>query len=219
MKYYPVFLDVKARPCLVVGGGPVGARKAETLDKCGADVRVISRKFCRAFDDLKHTRIRLKEKPYETSDVTGMFLVFAATDNSALNKRIKSDTAKSHILCNVADSSEPGDFILPSAMNRGDLIIAVSTCGTSPAVAKKIRQELARQFGPEYTGLLELMGAVRKKLLAAGHAPDVHRKSFHALIEKGMLEHVEAGNVNQINTILADVLGKAYRYEDLVPKE
>ena len=88
MKYYPIFLDIKAKDCLVVGGGPVGARKAITLEKCGANVKVISDRFSPEFDELKTSAICLEKKEYEKEDVKGMFLVFAATNNADLNQQI-----------------------------------------------------------------------------------------------------------------------------------
>ncbi|MBU8909677.1 MAG: bifunctional precorrin-2 dehydrogenase/sirohydrochlorin ferrochelatase [Desulfobacterales bacterium] len=216
MKYYPVFLDLKAKDCLVVGGGNVGARKAATLEKCGAKVKVISDRFSPGFDDLKKTSICIEKKKYEKKDVNGMFLVFAATNNADLNQQIKDDASMLDILCNVADAPDNSDFLLPSIVDRGDLVLAVSTSGSSPAMAKRIRQDLENQFGSEYARLLLLMGNVRKKLLSSGHAPDEHKEIFHTLIEKGILEMIKANDEININAVLCDVLGKQYSYQDLV---
>ncbi|MBW2655554.1 MAG: bifunctional precorrin-2 dehydrogenase/sirohydrochlorin ferrochelatase [Deltaproteobacteria bacterium] len=215
MKYYPIFLDLKDKNCLVVGGGPVGARKAETLVKCGAKVTMISEYFSSVCDDVKKISICI-EKKYEKKDVDGMFLVFAATHNADLNQQIKEDASRLNILCNVADASDSSDFLLPSIVNRGDLILAISTSGSSPAMAKRIRQDLDHQFGPEYAQWLRLMGNIRKKLLSSGHAPDDHKKIFHTLIEKGTLELMKANDEIKMNAVLGDVLGKEYTYEDLV---
>ncbi len=194
----------------------MGARKAAKLKKCGARVTVISERFDDLFTPLEGNAVCLEKKSYEKSDIEGVSLVFAATNNARLNQQIKSDAKAANILCNIADGPDQSDFILPSTVDKGDLILAISTCGTSPAMAKKIRQELDEQYGCEYADLLKLMGAVRKKLLATGHAPNAHRKSFHALIDNHILEWIEAGDTNQINMILKDVLGDGYRYEDLV---
>lgn len=215
MKYYPVFLDVKGKNCLVVGGGTVGARKVATLEKCGATVTMISDCFSPACDDVKKTSICI-EKKYERKDVNGMFLVFAATHDADVNQQIKADASRLNILCNVADAPDNSDFLLPSIVDRGDLILAISTSGSSPAMAKKIRQDLESRFGPEYAQLLVLMGTIRKKLLSSGHAPDKHKEILHTLIEKGMLELIEANDEIKINAVLCDVLGKEYTYEDLV---
>lgn len=216
MKYYPVFLELKAKDCLVVGGGNVGARKAATLEKCGAKVKVISDRFSPWFDDLKQTTICIEKKEYEKKDLNGIFLVFAATNNPDLNKQIKDDASMLNILCNVADAPDKSDFLLPSIVDRGDLIVAVSTSGSSPAMAKRIRQDLENQFGPEYAQLLLLMRNIRKKLLLAGHAPDEHKEVFHTIIDKGVLELIKANDEININAVLCDVLGNQYSYQDLV---
>jgi precorrin-2 dehydrogenase/sirohydrochlorin ferrochelatase len=216
MKYYPVFLDVKDKRCLVVGGGAVGARKAATLEKCGARVVVVSERFSERFDDLETKNIRLENRKYDRDDVADMFLVFAATDDAGLNARIKKDAAALNILCNVADAPDESEFILPSIVERGDLLVAVSTCGSSPAMAKKIRQELDAQFGEEYAQLLQLMGNMRRKLLSQGHDPQGHKKIFHSLIDKGILDLIKTGDEKNINVILNDIPGEGYTYRDLV---
>ncbi len=216
MKFYPIFLDINGRNCLVIGGGPVGARKAATLEKCGAKVSVISEEFSSAFEKMELTSVTLHKKRYEKQDLKGMFLVLAATNSPALNRRIKKDASQFNILCNVADAMDHSDFILPSIVNRGDLVFAVSTSGTSPAMAKKIRKDLEQQFGKEYSKMLQLMGAIRKELLSLGHAPDDHKHIFHSLIEKGLLKLIEADDTNKIDSILKQVLGKEYAYENFV---
>nr|NJM01888.1 bifunctional precorrin-2 dehydrogenase/sirohydrochlorin ferrochelatase [Desulfobacula sp.] len=163
MRYYPVFLDMKNKNCLVVGGGPVGIRKALTLEKCGARVKVVSERFAKKKDGLKETSIVLVEKRYEKKDIKGMFFVFAATDNAELNQEIKKDASASHILCNVADAPDDSDFLVPATLEREELIIAVSTSGTSPAVAKKIRRDLEGFLDQGYARLLCLTANIRKK--------------------------------------------------------
>ena len=216
MKYYPVFMDINNRPCLVVGGGAVGVRKAKRLKKCGARVTVVSKQVDDACRSLTDQGICVDKKKYTAADIKGMFMVFAATDNAELNRRVKSDANAAGILCNVADAAEHSDFILPSTVRQGNLTLAISTGGASPAMAKKIRQALSDQFGPEYARMIELMGAVREKLLASGHAPDDHKKDFHALIEKGMLNGIKNGDIAMVNRILHDVLGSGYQYETLI---
>ncbi|MCP4669668.1 MAG: bifunctional precorrin-2 dehydrogenase/sirohydrochlorin ferrochelatase [Desulfobacula sp.] len=219
MKYYPVFMDIKDKNCLVVGGGSVGMRKAVTLEKCNAKVKVISRQFADGFDNLETVCIEFKKKDYEKKDLNGMFFVFAATDNSDLNQRIKNDAAKLNILCNIADSPDKSDFILPSIVQRGNLILAVSTCGSSPAMAKKIRQELEHSFGHEYVQFLTLMENIRKERLISGHASHDNREVFHTIIDKGILELIKEKDEKKIDSILRDVLGEKYSYKNLVSKD
>ncbi|MFH2093064.1 MAG: bifunctional precorrin-2 dehydrogenase/sirohydrochlorin ferrochelatase [Pseudomonadota bacterium] len=215
MKYYPILLDIEGKNCLVVGAGPVGERKAKALERSGARVLVISREFPGAVDAWQTGSICCRQKAYEARDLLGMFLVFAATNDAQLNLKIRQDAAKSNILCNVADAADSSDFILPSVVHRGDLILAVSTSGASPALARKIRQDLEQRIGPEYEMILRVMGNIRKKLLALGHAPDEHKQIFYTLIEAGLLEMIKAEDESAINLILHDLLGTDYNYQDL----
>ena len=207
---------MKNKKCLVVGGGPVGIRKALTLEKCGAHVKVISERFLQGTDGIKGTSILLTEKKYEKKDIRGMFLVLAATNNADLNQEIKKDAAEANILCNVADAPDGSDFLVPSTVDRGDLIVAVSTSGASPAMAKKIRQDLEGFFDPAYAQVLRLMANIRKKLLSAGHAPDEHRQAFSSLIDRGILDLIRTGDAITINLILHEIFGKGYAYQELV---
>jgi precorrin-2 dehydrogenase/sirohydrochlorin ferrochelatase len=145
--------------------------------------------------------------------------VFAATDNRALNQQIRQDATARSVLCNVADAPDRSDFILPSVVDRGDLVCAVSTAGASPALAKKIRKDLEQMLGPEYTDFLVLMKNIRKKLLEAGHDPDGHKKIFKALVEKTIPALIAADDRTRINQVLLELLGPGYEYERLVPQE
>ncbi|OQY51962.1 MAG: siroheme synthase [Desulfobacteraceae bacterium 4572_89] len=219
MKYYPIFLDVKDRVCLVVGGGEVGARKALGLERAGARVRVVSREFSHGLEAGVNKRIQLQCRAYEKSDLDNIFLVFAATNNAKLNQMIKKDAEKENILCNIADAPGQSDFILPSIVERGDLVCAVSTSGSSPALAKKIRKDLESMFGPEYSVLLTLMGNIRKKLLEQGHDPSGHKKIFKILIEKNLPALIAAGDETSLDSILIELLGRGYSYNRLVSQE
>ena len=217
MKYYPIFLDVQDRDCLVVGGGAVGTRKAMGLYRSGARVRVISREFSPKLEAI--SGISRVCKPYEPSDLDPAFLVFAATDNRGLNQQIREDAKAGGILCNVADAPDRSDFILPSVVERGDLVCAVSTGGASPALAKKIRQDLEQMFGAEYGDFLVLMAHIRKKLLEEGHDPTAHKKIFKALVERDIPALIAVNDRTRIDSVLVELLGAGYEYEHLVPQE
>ncbi|MFO7708186.1 MAG: bifunctional precorrin-2 dehydrogenase/sirohydrochlorin ferrochelatase [Desulfobacterales bacterium] len=217
MRYYPVQLDIRGRACLVVGGGAVGTRKVNALVGCGARVTVVSPE---ASDTLAKMaaqgRIVLRGRDYVSEDLEGMFLVIGATDDEALNRRIHADAEAHRVLCNIADRPESCNFILPSILKRGDLLITVSTSGKSPAFAKKLRHRLEVQFGEEYGTFLELMGAIRERLLARQHAPEAHKHLFEALIESNLLELISTGRRAEINALLERVLGQGFRVEELV---
>ncbi|MBU4259266.1 MAG: bifunctional precorrin-2 dehydrogenase/sirohydrochlorin ferrochelatase [Proteobacteria bacterium] len=217
MRYYPVSLDMQNRKCLVVGGGSVGARKVMTLLECGAIVTVVSPDVTGKLLDLAEKKmIELKKRPYEPSDIDGIFLVIGATDNEELNWQINKDAERQNKLCNIADRPEACNFILPSIVNRGNLVIAISTSGKSPAFAKKMRQDLEKQFGEEYDEFLELMGAIRKKALSEKHEPEAHKNLFEQLINRGLVDMIRNHDEERINSLLLEIFGEGYRFEELM---
>lgn len=216
MRYYPISLDVQNRHCLVVGGGSVGARKISTLLDCGASVTVVSPRISAKLNELaKKTTLIIKKKPFQFSDLKDKFLVIGATDNQELNQQIHAEAERLGILCNIADRPEACNFILPSIVKKGDLVIAISTSGSSPAFAKKLRKDFEKQFGNEYAVFLELMGAIRKKLLAKDHKPEVHKPLFEQLINKGLVEMIKDSRNKDINLLLHEILGEGYIFEEL----
>ncbi len=218
MRYYPINLDIQNKNCLVVGGGGVGTRKVDNLIKCGAKVTIISPEISNKLQDLSKTEpLTLKFRPYRSADLEGMFLVIGATDNEALNQQISRDAEARNTLCNIADRPEVCNFILPAVVRRDDLLITVSTSGKSPALSKKLRIKLERQFGQEYGDLLKLMGAIRKKLLRQAHEPEAHKPLFEQLIDSGLLDLIRDAKTEEINALLLKVLGDGYRLEDLRP--
>ena len=217
MKYYPVHLDIKNRNCLIVGGGAVGTRKVKTLLECGARVTVVSPDPTPQLTRLaSEGSITLKKRAYQSDDLTGMFLVIGATDDESLNRQISKDAGRAHTLCNIADRPEVCNFILPSIVCRGDLVITISTSGKSPALAKHLRQKLETQFGREYADFLLLMGAIRKKLLSQAHEPEAHKGLFNKLIDSNILNLIHEGKKDDINALLYNILGEGYRLEELL---
>lgn len=219
MKYYPVNLNINGRNCLVVGGGGVASRKVKSLLDCGAKVTVVSPAFAEALQNMTdHLGVQLVERPYESSDLNGMFLVIGATDDMALNRRIHADAENRQMLCNIADVPEVCNFILPSVIRQGDFILTISTSGKSPAFAKHLRRQLQDAYGPEYDRFLKLMGAIRKRLLAEAHAPEAHKHLFKRLIEKNLLDLIRQNDTAAINRVLFEVLGEGFDYTELMQK-
>ena len=165
MKYYPVFLNLDGKKAVVIGGGRVAERKASTLIKAGACVDVISPKITKGLRDYgKKGLIRHKRKRYETGDLTGAFIVIAATSSKETNSKVDRDA---EALVNVVDIPAEGNFIAPSIVRRGPLTIAISTEGCSPAVSKEIRKEIQNLYGPDFARYLRFTQKVRKDAMSS----------------------------------------------------
>jgi siroheme synthase-like protein len=163
--YYPIMLNIKGDKCIVIGGGQVALRKVKILLECGAKVTVISPTLHRDLVRLAQDKaIRLIKQDYEPEDLDGAVVVIAATDAKEINRSVAHEAKKRGVLVNVVDDPGESDFIVPSFLRRGDLTVAISTGGGSPALAKKIRKNLEQLLGEEYALLLDLIKEVRSDL-------------------------------------------------------
>ena len=217
MQYYPIFLDIKGRDCLVVGGGEVGTRKVKMLLECGASVTVVSIDTTETLTCLaEEQRIALVTRAYRSSDLDNRFLIIGATNDEELNQQISMGAEKNSQLCNIADRPAACNFILPAIVAQGDLVLAISTCGKSPAFAKKLRKDLEKQFGKAYAVFLELMGAIRSRLLLEKHTPEQHKPLFQKIIDSDIISWIENRQFEKIDRLLLDVLGPGYTFDALL---
>jgi precorrin-2 dehydrogenase/sirohydrochlorin ferrochelatase len=201
----------------VVGGGDVGTRKVMTLLDCGARVVVVSPTVTEKIEELSNKGlIKLERRGFKPSDLDKMFLVIGATDNPELNRQIHTGAERLGMLCNIADRPEVCNFILPAIVNRGDLIIAISTSGKSPAFAKKMRKDLENEFGTEYAEFLTLMGGIRTKLLSEDHEPEAHKHVFENLIKRDLITLIKHRDIAAINSLLFEILGQGYIFDELM---
>ena len=163
--YYPILLNIQGRKCLVAGGGKVALRKVKALLEHGADVEVVSPFFCPELNQLAaNETIRAIQRDYKPEDLKDAFIAIAATDDAKTNESIAADARRQGVLVNVVDDPNNSDFIVPSQFRRGDVIVAVSTSGRSPALARKIRSELEKGFKAEYAQLAILADEIRSEL-------------------------------------------------------
>ncbi len=208
MRYYPLFLDIARRRCVVVGGGSVAERKVARLLDCGASVEVVGRSLTSALAAFKgEGRIVHRATDYHEDQLRGAFLVIGATDSAAVNERIARDARLQGIPVNIVDDPARCDFILPSIVKRGDLAIAVSTGGKSPALAKKLKKELEDAYGPEYATLLEILGELREKVIAGGRPSAENRELFEAVVSSDILDHIRAGRWERVEGLIRELTG------------
>jgi precorrin-2 dehydrogenase/sirohydrochlorin ferrochelatase len=197
--YYPAILDIAGRTALVVGAGKVGEGKIEGLLNADAKVKVVSLTATeRVREWARDGRIALEERAYESADLDGAFLVIAATENNDTNVHVFDDAEARQMLCNVVDVTHLCNFILPSIVRHGDLAIAVSTGGASPAMARRIRISLGQCYGDEYAVALELLGALREELKAMYPSPADRKVLFERMVYSDFMEMVRAGDTDRI---------------------
>jgi siroheme synthase-like protein len=166
MAYFPLFINLEGKPCVVAGGGAVGARKAQTLLGFGARLTVIAPAAVEALQALAlKGRLTLREAPYGgPGDLTGAFLVVAATDKKDLNKRIVRDALALGIHANAADDPEPGSFFFPALVRRGDLVAGISSSGACPRLAARLRMSLDKLWPADLGESLKTLKEERRRL-------------------------------------------------------
>lgn len=182
-RHYLACLDLEGRPCLVVGGGRVGLEKVKGLLECGADVTVVAPEID---PELERLPVRRRRKRYETADLTGNFLVVAATPDRIVNQQVFDDAEERSMLANVVDTPEHCSFILPAVYRRDPIALAVSTGGASPALAKRLRDELGARIGAEHVALARRLRELRPWARTRYRSYQERRDYFEALVEESL---------------------------------
>jgi precorrin-2 dehydrogenase len=210
MGYVPIFLDVGGTPCLVVGGGEHAERKVRALLDAGAAVTVIGADLNAGLTEMAaRGTIHRFARRYQQGDLKGFALAYVATDDDDTGREVAAEGRELGIPVNVVDVPELCSFLAPSVIKRGDLQIAVSTSGASPALARRLREELEPLFGPEYARVLEILRAVRSRLRAI--EPDAERRArkLSALVRSRLREYLKSGDYAALDALLHEHVGLA----------
>ena len=194
---YPAVLLLEGRLAIVIGGGVIGERKVRTLLDAGARVRVITRDTTRGLRAMADDgRIELVERPYESGDLAGAAVVIASTDSRETNRAIFTEAHAEGIPVNCVDDVEHCTFIAPSIVRRGDLMIAISTGGTNPALAVRIRERLEREFGDEYERYLELIAKLKAEAPLAATQTE-RADAWYRIVDSDVLDLVREGRLDE----------------------
>jgi siroheme synthase-like protein len=189
MSLFPMFVKLAGRCVVVVGGGEIAAGKINGLLQAGANVRIVSPALNSALAALvRENKIAWSEKEFAPEDLEGAFLGIAATSIPSVNESVYRAADARGLLCNAVDDIQNCHFYYGSVVQRGDLQIAISTNGKSPALAQRLRRELEAQFGPEYESWIEWLGAAREVLRAAGGAQGQNKEVLRNLASRGMFD-------------------------------
>ncbi|MBI5117709.1 bifunctional precorrin-2 dehydrogenase/sirohydrochlorin ferrochelatase [Candidatus Poribacteria bacterium] len=201
---YSISVNLEKVPVLVVGGGMVALRKIESLIASGARVHVVSPHALPEIEALEE--VQMTKREFRARDLDGKFLVVSATNDRAVNEAVAKAAHKRSMLVNVVDVPDLCNFYVNSQVRRGDLVISISTGGASPALAKRIRKELERQYGEEYAGFLLLMREYRPLVIREVQHPERRQKVFERLanarIEKIYREEGEAAARKAIENLI-----------------
>ncbi len=185
MSLFPIFLKLAARPCVVIGAGSLAESKIESLQAANAKITVIAPQANERIQNLAAAgEIEHQQRPYADGDLTGMFLVVAATNVPAVNRAVFAEATAKGVLCNAVDDPPFCDFYFPSVVRRGDLQIAISTAGDSPALAQKIRKEINAQLPLDAGEWLADLGNLRREVVAAEPLNDERKWLLHQLAQR-----------------------------------
>jgi len=197
-RYYPLFADLGGRRCVVVGGGLIAQRKVATLLGCGAAVTVVSPTVTSRIRRVaSQGKIRYVARRFQPADLRGAWLAIAATDDQAVNAAVFRAAERARIFTNVVDQKPLCSFIAPSIMKRGDLVVAISTGGASPTVAKRLRRDVERTIGDDYAKLLRLLNSLRPAAKRRLPSYNDRKRYFDQLVRGTVFRLVRDGRVRE----------------------
>lgn len=203
MRYYPINLDLHDQLVVIVGGGAVAARKAGRLVSAGARVRVVAPRLAHRLAELAAAgSVSHLARGYLPGDLDGALLAFAATDDADLNRAVAAEAKERGILIDLVDSPRQSGFTTPAVLERGDLMITVSTGGASPALSRRIIGKLEPLFGPEYAEAVALLAAAREKMLTEKGANAYNERVFAELAALDLPALIKNGQRDAIDQIL-----------------
>ncbi len=192
---FPVFINLTDKPCLVLGGGQVAARKVQNLLDCGAVVKVISPEAVDVIKDCSEQGlIKWVRRELEINDLQDVFMVFVATSNPEANQQAVDWCRERNILVNAVDDPPNCDFYVPSVLRRNSLVLAISTEGKSPLYARKLREELESIITPEHGEYVDLLGEQRELIKETISDINVRKKVFEALVDSDIFELLRRGD-------------------------
>jgi precorrin-2 dehydrogenase/sirohydrochlorin ferrochelatase len=214
--YYPALLDLNGRLAVLIGGGRVAARKLASLLEAGARVRLAAPKLDPRTEELAASpQVELLRRGFEPGDLDGACLAVCATDDQELNRMVAAEADRRGLFVNVVDVPSLCSFIVPAVVRRGELTLAVSTGGASPAAARRLREGLQDSYGPAWGPYLRLMRVLRRRVMARGRPAEENRPLFFALADSELFEMVAAGDAEGVDRVIARVLGPGFGLADM----
>jgi precorrin-2 dehydrogenase/sirohydrochlorin ferrochelatase len=217
MGFYPINLHLEGKKVVIIGGGEVATRKCLALVQAGANVTIIAPAVCQELVELAQSHhLTITTKKFAGSeDISGALLVFAATDDHAVNVSVSQAAASLAILHERADLAADGDFSTPATFRQGDLLITVSTSGASPVLASSLRDKLSKEFGEEFREVLAIHRAVREKLLTVENNNAYNRKLLKQLADAPLADLVKYHATAEIDRLLLAIFGPGFTLAEI----
>ncbi len=208
MDYLPLFADLAGRPVLVVGGGDIAARKIELLRRAGARIQIASRELCPELQALlDEQQLEWLATSFEPAQLDKVFLVIAATDDNALNAQVYDEANARHKLVNVVDDQPKCSFIFPSIVDRSPLVVAISSSGTAPVLARMLREKLETLLPSHLGQMAELAGQWRDKVKARFSRMSDRRRYWERIFNGRFASQMATGDVTAAKQTLDSELG------------
>lgn len=204
---YPVNLKLNDRLCVVIGGGNVALRKTRSLLACGAAVRIVSSNVLYDLAKIiKEHGLEWLKRDYVEGDLRGAFLAYAATSDPAVQRQVKEEAEKYKIILNSADDPVGSNFHVPAHFRRGELLVTVSTGGSSPALSKQLREWLEQEIGQEYESVVGFLALVRDAVVMRDNDSNVHKELFQNFLKADIVKIIRDKNWFDLQMLLLQEL-------------
>lgn len=207
MTFFPIYLNLTGRRVVVIGGGEVAERKVESLLATQASITVISLEVSARLRGLAtEQRIHIHRRAFQSGDCSGATMVFSATDDPAISEAVFKDAQKAGALVNTADQPVLCDFIMPAVVRRGDIAIAISTSGTSPGLAARLRQKISQVIGPEYERLTRLLAAARPQIRQRIPEAEGRKALQYRILDSDIMSYLKANDIAGAERRLREII-------------
>jgi len=205
--FYPVYLDLRGRRVVVIGGGEVAERKIKSLLDSGASILVISPEVTPGIASLsEQQRIEVRNRTYTHGDCAGAALVFSATGDPEISRAAHKEATGLGVFINTADQPAQCSFIMPAVVRRGDIGVAISTSGTSPALAARLRRKISGVIGPEYARLAELLARARPEIRGKVHTEGNRKDLHYRIIDSDIISLLKLDDMGPAEQRLREII-------------
>lgn len=205
--FYPIYLNLTGKRIVVIGGGEIAERKIEPLLESGANVKVVSPEVtARILLLASEKKIELHRRPFRAGDCSDATLVLSATDDASVSRDVFEDARRAGALVNTADQPALCDFIMPAVVRRGDIAIAISTSGTSPGLAARLRQKIARLIGPEYGRLAQLLSEARPQIQKRIPGQDERKALQYRILDSDIMTYLKDNDIAGAERRLREII-------------